>query len=155
MFAAEGLVRYMKSIPESDQERGVNLSHLFPFPGHFWRYFSCILTFLLQFSWPKFLYFYFFLLYLFSRNCNPGTDGFPPTLDETKIRGRITVCEHSDYRYAIKQKLEIVISQGGIGVILVVDHTRRFASSAYRTSPISAITESDGTEVLSYIRSSR
>ncbi|GFZ10453.1 subtilisin-like serine endopeptidase family protein [Actinidia rufa] len=71
-----------------------------------------------------------------ARNCKLNA------LDDDKVRGKIVVCEHIENQYSDNEKLDGIISQGGIGVILV-DDDLRFISSTYGSSPMSVITRSD------------
>ncbi|PSR99563.1 CO(2)-response secreted protease [Actinidia chinensis var. chinensis] len=83
-----------------------------------------------------------------ARNCKLNA------LDDDKVRGKIVVCEHIENQYSDNEKLDGIISQGGIGVILV-DDDLRFISSTYGSSPMSVITKSDFPEVLTYLHLTR
>lgn len=82
------------------------------------------------------------------RNCIPGS------LDDGKVKGKIVLCENKDEEYVPRDKFDILKSQGAIGMI-VIDNDQRQVASKYGTSPIAAVTEEDGTEILSYINSNR
>ncbi|KAK2982266.1 hypothetical protein RJ640_020818, partial [Escallonia rubra] len=83
-----------------------------------------------------------------ARNCDPGS------LDGTKVKGKILLCENKDGEYSYKEKLEEVVRLGGIGLILIDDDFRAVASN-YRSFPMTAVTSKDGAEILSYIKSTR
>ncbi|XP_071924255.1 CO(2)-response secreted protease-like [Coffea arabica] len=82
------------------------------------------------------------------RTCIPGA------LDKDKVKGKIIVCENSDGEYSPKEKLQTVISQGGIGVVLIDDDATTVAS-IYGSSPLATVTKKDGSEIISYINSTR
>lgn len=82
------------------------------------------------------------------RTCIPGA------LDKNKVMGKIIVCENYDGGYSPREKLETVISQGGIGVVLIDDNAATVAS-VYGSSPIATVTRKDGSEIISYINSTR
>ena len=82
------------------------------------------------------------------RTCIPGA------LDKDKVKGKIIVCENSDGEYSPKEKLQTVISQGGIGVVLIDDDATTVAS-IYGSSPLATVTKKDGSEIISYVNSTR
>ncbi|GFZ10471.1 subtilisin-like serine endopeptidase family protein [Actinidia rufa] len=76
-----------------------------------------------------------------ARNCKLNA------LDDDKVRGKIVVCEHIENQYSDNEKLDGIISQGGIGVILV-DDDLRFISSTYGSSPMSPDIAAPGVNIL-------
>ncbi|KAL2249999.1 UNVERIFIED_CONTAM: CO(2)-response secreted protease [Sesamum indicum] len=81
-----------------------------------------------------------------NRNCIPGS------LDDSKVKGKIVLCENKDEDYGSKYKYDTLKSQGAVGMILV-DNDERQVPSKYGTFPIAAVTEADGAQILSYIKS--
>ncbi|KAL0360513.1 UNVERIFIED_CONTAM: CO(2)-response secreted protease [Sesamum radiatum] len=81
-----------------------------------------------------------------ARNCIPGS------LDDSKVKGKIVLCENKDEDYGAKDKFNTLKSQGAVGMILV-DNNDRQVPSKYGTFPIAAVTEEDGAQILSYIKS--
>ncbi|KAL0351729.1 UNVERIFIED_CONTAM: CO(2)-response secreted protease [Sesamum calycinum] len=81
-----------------------------------------------------------------ARNCIPGS------LDDSKVKGKIVLCENKDDDYGAKDKFDTLTSQGAVGMILV-DNNDRQVPSKYGTFPIAAVTEEDGAQILSYVKS--
>lgn len=82
------------------------------------------------------------------RNC------YPASLDGAKVKGKIVLCGNKDSQYEANEKFGLLKIQGAVGMILIDDHARQIATN-YKTSPIAAVTEEDGSELLSYINSTR
>ncbi|KAK4481402.1 hypothetical protein RD792_012292 [Penstemon davidsonii] len=78
-----------------------------------------------------------------ARNCAPGS------LDDKQVKGKIILCENND-NYAPKVKFGALKNQGAMGMILI-DNRQRRDPVHYGASPIIAVTEEDGAEILSYI----
>lgn len=70
------------------------------------------------------------------------------------MKGKIVVCENEDDEYSAAYKFSVMKSQGAIGMILV-DNNHRQVASTYGVSPISIVTNDDGAQILSYIKSTR
>ncbi|CAI0382503.1 unnamed protein product [Linum tenue] len=83
-----------------------------------------------------------------ARNCISGS------IDKAKINGTIVLCESKDPGYSLFEKEEEVRSQGGVGVILVDDLTRRVAST-FKKFPAVVMSSKDVPEILSYINSTK
>ncbi|KAK4429415.1 CO(2)-response secreted protease [Sesamum alatum] len=81
-----------------------------------------------------------------ARNCIPGS------LDDSKVKGKIVLCENKDEDYGAKDKFDTLKSQGAVGMILV-DNNDRQVPSKYGTFAIAAATEEDGAQIQSYIKS--
>ncbi|CAN1322941.1 CO(2)-response secreted protease, partial [Linum perenne] len=82
------------------------------------------------------------------RSCIPGT------IDKAKVNGTIVLCDNKDQGYSISEKEEAVSSQGGVGVILVNDLTRRVAST-FRSFPAVVVSSTKAAEIISYINSTK
>ncbi|KAK3424934.1 hypothetical protein EUGRSUZ_F01673 [Eucalyptus grandis] len=82
-----------------------------------------------------------------ARNCNPSS------MDATKIKGKIVVCDNDDNEYSKESKLEEVKDLGGVGLILV-DDEERSVTSTYGTFPMTVVSSKDASEILSYMNSS-
>ncbi|KAK7855968.1 co(2)-response secreted protease [Quercus suber] len=82
------------------------------------------------------------------RNCNPDS------MDKNLIKGKIVVCNNvGDENYSAREKISVVKSLGGIGIVLIDDQSSRVAST-YGSFPATLIKSKDSAEVLSYINSS-
>nr|XP_023925087.1 CO(2)-response secreted protease-like [Quercus suber] len=83
-----------------------------------------------------------------ARNCNPDS------MDKNLIKGKIVVCNNvGDENYSAREKISVVKSLGGIGIVLIDDQSSRVAST-YGSFPATLIKSKDSAEVLSYINSS-
>ncbi|GLT34984.1 hypothetical protein SLA2020_094690 [Shorea laevis] len=83
-----------------------------------------------------------------ARNCQPES------MDKNMMAGKIVVCENVDREYSRMEKLQEVKSLGGIGLVLIDDETRVVAS-IYGTFPLTMVSSKDGSQILSYINSTR
>ncbi|KAL7117566.1 hypothetical protein ACP275_03G079400 [Erythranthe tilingii] len=81
-------------------------------------------------------------------NCIPGS------LDDSKVKGKIVVCENKDESYEPRDKFEDLQQQGAIGMI-VIDNDERQVATKYESFPVAAVSEDDGAQILSYINSTR
>ncbi|KAL3514801.1 hypothetical protein ACH5RR_027518 [Cinchona calisaya] len=79
---------------------------------------------------------------------------FPGSLNQKKVKGKILVCEDSDGVYSPREKLQAILSQGGIGLLLINDDLTHVAS-LYGSLPVATVTSEDGADILSYINSTR
>ncbi|KAL3639036.1 hypothetical protein CASFOL_016943 [Castilleja foliolosa] len=80
-------------------------------------------------------------------DCNPGS------LDITKVKDRIVLCENNNRDYETKEKFNMLKSQGAIGMIMIDDLEVQLAF-VYGTSPIALVNEENGARIRSYINSS-
>ncbi|KAG5613520.1 hypothetical protein H5410_024801 [Solanum commersonii] len=83
-----------------------------------------------------------------ARYCNPNS------LDGTKVKGKIVLCDNRDGYYSLTEKLTEVKSKGGIGFIVVDDNARTVAPK-FKSFPAAVVTEKDSNEILSYINSTK
>ncbi|PIN04102.1 Tripeptidyl-peptidase II [Handroanthus impetiginosus] len=72
----------------------------------------------------------------------------PDSLDPDKVKGKILLCE----RGSMEMFEQLRDQSGAIGMITISDFERQ-AVSTYKDYPISAVTEEDGAQILSYIKS--
>ncbi|KAK4434644.1 CO(2)-response secreted protease [Sesamum alatum] len=82
-----------------------------------------------------------------ARTCNPGS------LDGDKVKGKIVLCENKVRPFGTNIKYDMLKDQGVVGMILIDDNSRRLEET-YTDFPVTAVTEEDGAEILSYINSS-
>lgn len=75
------------------------------------------------------------------------------SLDTTKIKGKIVICENDDHDGAYA-KMNAVKSLGGIGVIVVDDKSRAVAEN-YLEFPATVISSKDSKTILAYLNSTR
>ncbi|XP_070038760.1 CO(2)-response secreted protease-like isoform X2 [Nicotiana tomentosiformis] len=79
----------------------------------------------------------------------------PDSLDKNKVKGKIVVCEnHQNDGFSPNDRLLEVKSRGGVGFILIDDDLRTVAPK-FESFPAAVISRKDGTEILSYIKSTR
>ncbi|GFP86170.1 co(2)-response secreted protease [Phtheirospermum japonicum] len=74
------------------------------------------------------------------------------SLDDGEVNGKIVLCEINDRVYRTTEKLNVLKSQGTIGLILI-DNDLRQEPQKYGTSPIATVSEEDGARIRSYINS--
>lgn len=82
------------------------------------------------------------------RNCNPYA------LDGEKVKGKIVLCEHSEIGYSKMQKLLGVKEKGGVGLALINDPEIHVAA-VFGNFPMTVISSSDASAVISYLNSSK
>lgn len=70
------------------------------------------------------------------------------------MKGKILLCENLDGDYEPGEKFSGLKSQGAIGMILIDNHLRQ-TPSKYGTSPVVSVTEEEGAQIQSYIRTNR
>lgn len=75
------------------------------------------------------------------------------SLDTTKIKGKIVICESDDHEGAYA-KVDAVKSLGGIGVIVIDDRSRAVAEN-YEEFPATVISSNDSKAILAYLNSTR
>ncbi|GFP98240.1 co(2)-response secreted protease [Phtheirospermum japonicum] len=80
-------------------------------------------------------------------NCVPGS------LDDAKVRGNIVLCDYKD-THGISDKIDTLMKQGAVGIIMIHNRLRRFAFD-FGTTPFISVTEEDGAHIRSYINSTR
>ena len=76
------------------------------------------------------------------------------SLDKTKIKGKIVLCDGTGDSYSTFDKIETVKGGEGIGLIHIDDQGRSFAS-AYGAFPATVISSKDGDTILQYVNSTR
>ncbi|KAL8514799.1 hypothetical protein ACS0TY_013762 [Phlomoides rotata] len=86
-----------------------------------------------------------------SSNENSARNCIPDSLDGAKIKGKIVLCGNKD-SYQASEKFGNLKSQGAVGMILIDNNSRQIATN-YKEAPIAAVTEDDGSQLLSYINS--
>ena len=79
---------------------------------------------------------------------------FPESLDKSKVKGKIVLCEDYLEESSDEERLQTVISLGGVGVILI-NYDEKTVASIYGSSPMTIITFQDADEIRSYINSTR
>ncbi|TMW99383.1 hypothetical protein EJD97_002632 [Solanum chilense] len=79
---------------------------------------------------------------------------YPNSLDETKVKGKIVLCDNRDGYFSLNEKLTEVKKKGGIGFILIDDNARTVAPK-FNSFPAAVVTEKDSNEILSYINSTK
>ncbi|XP_059290674.1 CO(2)-response secreted protease-like [Lycium ferocissimum] len=84
-----------------------------------------------------------------ARDCEPDS------LDESKAKGKIIVCEHLDDDYSLKDRLDEVKKKGGTGFILIIPDDELITAPKIGSFPGAVITQGDGIKVRSYINSTR
>eukprot|EP01018_Ginkgo_biloba_P039188 Gb_34020 [translate_table: standard] len=90
-------------------------------------------------------------------NVSSGDDAsncYPGSLDRAKAKGKIVVCSNSDTTISRRLKKATVQSSEGRGMILVDDLGQSVAFN-YGTFPLTTVSNASGSEILSYIRSTR
>ncbi|XP_009769237.1 CO(2)-response secreted protease-like isoform X1 [Nicotiana sylvestris] len=79
----------------------------------------------------------------------------PDSLDKNKVKGKIVVCENlQNDGFSPSDRLLEVKSRGGVGFILIDDDLRTVAPK-FESFPAAAVSRKDGTEIISYIKSTR
>ncbi|GFQ05300.1 co(2)-response secreted protease [Phtheirospermum japonicum] len=83
-----------------------------------------------------------------SSNCIPGS------LDVAKVKGNIVLCEYANDTTYLTDKINALMKQGAVGIIMIDDVLRKH-SYDYGTTPFAAVTKADGVQIRSYINSTR
>lgn len=81
-------------------------------------------------------------------NCYPGS------LDPEKARGKIVVCSSGDTSISRRMRKATVQGADGRGMVLV-DDMGKSVSSNYGSFPLTTVSDQDGSEIFSYIKSQR
>lgn len=81
-------------------------------------------------------------------NCYPGS------LDPAKARGKIVVCSSSDPSISRRMRKATVQGAEGRGMVLV-DSLGKSVTSNYGSFPLTTVSDADGSEIFSYIKSQR
>ncbi|KAF7817661.1 CO(2)-response secreted protease [Senna tora] len=81
-----------------------------------------------------------------ARLCHPGS------LDGSKVKGKIVVCDGKNDVYSTSEKIETVKESGGIGMVHVQDQSRAVASS-YGAFPATVINSKDALPLFQYLNS--
>ncbi|CAA0812462.1 CO(2)-response secreted protease [Striga hermonthica] len=81
-------------------------------------------------------------------NCVPGS------LDGAKVKGKIVLCGYKD-RHSLVDKINTLMKQGALGIIMINNILRQMTHYVYGTDPFAAVTEEDGAQIRSYIHSTR
>lgn len=89
-----------------------------------------------------------FMWWFRCRNC------YPDALAAVKVMGKILLCEDSEGDYLPKEKFELLKRLGVVGMILVDNSVRQIAPK-FGEFPIAAVNKDDGSQILSYIKSTR
>ncbi|GER43546.1 subtilisin-like serine endopeptidase family protein [Striga asiatica] len=81
-------------------------------------------------------------------NCVPGS------LNAAKVKGKIVLCGYKD-RHSLVDKINTLMKQGAMGIIMIDNALRQLTQYVYGTDPFAAVTEEDGAQIRSYIHSTR
>ncbi|KAL6639482.1 hypothetical protein ACP70R_023212 [Stipagrostis hirtigluma subsp. patula] len=79
-------------------------------------------------------------------HCEPGT------LDTSKIKGKIVVCNHSQDDTSKAEKADVLQSAGAVGCVIVNDVERAVANT-YLDFPVTEVTAAAAADILKYIAS--
>ncbi|KAK4275082.1 hypothetical protein QN277_018221 [Acacia crassicarpa] len=77
----------------------------------------------------------------------------PETLDASKVKGKIVVCDGNNDDYSTREKISIVQEAGGVGLVNADDQTR-FVASNFGKFPATVISSKDQATLLQYLNSS-
>lgn len=78
----------------------------------------------------------------------------PETLDASKVKGKIVVCDGNNDDYSTREKISIVQEAGGVGLVNADDQTRSVASN-FGKFPATVISSKDQATLLQYLNSTR
>lgn len=82
------------------------------------------------------------------RQCHPSS------LDGSKVKGKIVICDGKDDEYSTSEKINTVKEVGGLGLVHISDQEGAVVSS-YGDFPATVIRSKDAAPILQYVNSTR